>query len=166
MVSAEKKVFEIRITNDTMHPRNDALCPYVIDNNDIFAYPNHIYHYHVELEGLEGSFSIGNGRPVSGTFKNIVFLEDTWIEDTVFKNVTFENCVFKDVDCIRWCKFDNCQFINCSGNFQYARVTTWKKNCKFVNSSFLIDRIDEYVYINSKRHSADWMNDDPTVVSF
>lgn len=159
MISTEKKVFEERITND-------SFCPYVIANNDIFAYPNHAYHYHVELEGLEGSFFISNGRPVSGTFKNMVFLENTWFQDTLFKNVTFENCVFKDVHCIRWCKFDDCQFINCSGNFRYARVTTWKKNCKFVNSSFMVSQIDEYIYVNGKRHSEISIYDDPLVVSF
>lgn len=157
MISSEKRVFEERITND-------SFCPYVMSNHDIYAYPNHAYHYHVELKGLEGSFYINNGRPVSGTFKNIVFLEKTWFDTTLFKNVTFENCVL-DADFIRWCKFDNCQFINCSGNFRYVRGTTWKKNCKFVNSSFRIHQIDEYIYINGKRYSASWANDVPIINS-
>lgn len=129
-------------------------------NVDLYAHPYREYHYNVNLKNVRARFYINNGI-VSGIFENVFFSCDdgqssTFWDCSTFKNCKFVNCHFGKLD-IRWCKFDNCQFIGCTGAIKYIRASTFKKNCSFVDSDIRIEQVDEYFFLNSKRHKDGYM---------
>lgn len=139
---------KIKITND------DILANYLeIANFDGYTYPLRKYYYDVCVKDATIEVYVNDGYAISGIFENVTFTTRTFLDSSTFRKMIFKNCIFDNVDCSRWIIFDNCQFINCKGSFRYARGVNWKKNCTFIDSSISIGKIDEYIYINSKRYN-------------
>lgn len=147
------KNIQVSITNDNYlnYMDNGRI---EISNHDWYSDPDKKYYYNVELDNLTADFYIAFGHRVKGVFRNINFSSnrDTFFDLNYFKNVIFENCYFDRID-IRWCKFDNCQFINCSGVISYIRASTFKKNCVFQNTSIDVKSVDEYMWLNARRYT-------------
>ena len=148
-----EKIKEI-ITNENYHDYHDRHLPKKIniENHQIYSHPYRKYNYDIHLKNLEYNIYIMNGKPVTGSFENITFLKDTFFDCSIFRRVIFKDCHFGGFD-IRWCKFENCQFINCTGKFYCVRATTFKKDCVFENSSIEIGYVDQYMWFNSKRYN-------------
>lgn len=133
---------------------------YDMTNSDLYAYPYREYHYNVNLKNVHARFYINNGI-VSGIFENVFFScadgqKSTFWDCSTFKNCKFVNCHFGKLD-IRWCKFDKCKFIGCTGTICYIRASTFKKNCVFKKSDIKIEQVDEYFFFYSKRHKDGYM---------
>ena len=132
---------------------------YEMTNNDIYSNPYRKYYYQINFKNVQSNFYINNGI-VSGIFENVsVSCDDneyhhSFWDCSTFKNCTFINCEFQKLD-IRWCTFDKCTFIGCTGTIRYISASTFKKNCIFENSDINIEQVDEYFYMNSKRHKND-----------
>lgn len=123
-----------------------------IKNRELYTHPYRKHHYTVNLKDISGSIYVMNAKPITGVFENVVFTKETFFDCSKFRRVIFRNCTFEGVS-IRWCKFEKCEFIGCKGYIDYARQSTWKKDCEFMDTNIEIRNIDQYIYINSVRHN-------------
>lgn len=154
-ISGESDVIEVTVTNT--HFKRGDWHDIEIANYEIYSHPDRRYHYDTELRNLSANTYINNAKPLTGLFENITFKKGTFFDCSLFKRVIFKDCTFEDID-IRWCRFEKCQFINCKGTIKYARRTTWTKDCIFDNTDIQIKFVDEFIYINSRRHGSGYCN--------
>lgn len=144
---------EDKVLRDYM-AEDETFNQYDMYNTDLYTKPYRKYYYNVRFKNVRANFYIVNGI-VSGVFENVfVSCNDgnnySFWDCAVFKKCKFINCHFEKLG-IRWCKFDNCQFITCTGTIRYIRASTFKKNCVFENSDIQINQVDEYFFVNNKR---------------
>lgn len=151
-MNLDKEYIQEGVTNHNYLERIDNVGKLSISNHYLYSDPNRRYQYDIYLKELSYDVYIMNGKPATGTFENFTFKEETFFDCTIFRRITFKDCHFDNID-IRWCKFEKCKFINCTGRIKYIRESTFKKDCIFENSLIKIGRIDHYMWYNSKLYN-------------